>query len=72
MYYIHKLNEIYRKLFRFDKQHVEWLAQTFLPENQETRGGCMSRTIGKNKCLAKFSKECHAKCVFAIALQYEL
>ena len=37
-------NPTYRKLFRFDKQNVEWLAQTFLPENHETRGGCLSQT----------------------------
>ena len=37
-------NPTYRKLFRFDKQNVEWLAQTFLPENHETRGGCLSPT----------------------------
>ena len=30
----------YRKLFRFDKANVEWLAETFLPTNYETRGGC--------------------------------
>ena len=33
----------YRKLFRFNKEHVEWLAETFLPESDETRGGCLSQ-----------------------------
>lgn len=32
----------YRKLFRFGKDNVEWLAQTFLPETVETRGACLS------------------------------
>ena len=31
------------KLFRFNKEHVELLAETFLPESDETRGGCLSQ-----------------------------
>ena len=29
----------YRKLFRFSKENVKWLSETFLPQNFETRGG---------------------------------
>ncbi|XP_064646190.1 putative nuclease HARBI1 [Lineus longissimus] len=32
----------YRKLFRFEKENVEWLAATFLPDTVENRGGCMT------------------------------
>ncbi|XP_071796578.1 putative nuclease HARBI1 [Asterias amurensis] len=32
----------YHRLFRFNKEHVEWLAGNFLPENNESRGGCLS------------------------------
>ena len=38
----------YRKLFRFDKENVEWLADTFLPENYETRGGVVRKL--QEKC----------------------
>lgn len=34
--------KIYRKLFRFTEEHVEFLTQNFLPENEETRGGALT------------------------------
>ena len=34
--------ETYRKLFRFDKENVEWLAHRFIPEHDEKRGGCLT------------------------------
>ena len=42
----------YRKLFRFDKGNVEWLAETFLPENYETRGGCLTQVQRMQTTLA--------------------
>ena len=40
--------ETYRKLFRFDKENVEWLADTFLPKNYETRRGVVRKL--QEKC----------------------
>ena len=34
--------ETYRKLFRFDKENVEWLSHRFIPEHDEKRGGCLT------------------------------
>ena len=42
----------YRKLFRFDKANVEWLAETFLPTNYETRGGCLTQVQRMETTLA--------------------
>ena len=33
---------MYRKLFRFSKQNVEWLSHHFLPESLKARGGALS------------------------------
>lgn len=42
----------YRTLFRFNKENVEWLAQSFLPENYETRGGRLSPVAQMETTLA--------------------
>lgn len=35
-------DEDYRKLFRFSRENVAYLAETFLPPNFETRGGALN------------------------------
>ncbi|CAH1993151.1 unnamed protein product [Acanthoscelides obtectus] len=40
-------DDIYRKLFRFNRENLEWLANHFLDDNEdpvETRGGALSPT----------------------------
>lgn len=37
-----QLDEDYKRLYRFTKPHVEFLANEFLQENYETRGGALS------------------------------
>lgn len=29
-------------LFRFNSEEVDWLVEEFLPENNESRGGCLN------------------------------
>ena len=42
----------YHRLFQFNKEHVEWLAGTFLPENNESRGGCLLQlNVWKRLCV---------------------
>lgn len=45
----------YRTLFRFDKQNVEWLADTFIPPNTETRGGRLTPVAQMETTLAYLS-----------------
>ena len=45
----------YRTLFRFDKESVEWLADTFIPPNTETRGGRLTPVAQMETTLAYLS-----------------
>ena len=64
----------YRKLFRFNRENVEWLAQTFLPENNETIGlltyashtttkltGTALLLLYHNHLLTQMSNSCQSK-----------
>lgn len=44
VYKIHRDSDVhnYKELYRFKKENVEWLAQHFLTETTETRGGALS------------------------------
>lgn len=33
---------MYMQMYRYSPSEVDWLVEEFLPENHETRGGCLS------------------------------
>ena len=45
--------ERYRQLFRFDKENVAWLAERFLTDKRETRGGAL-QTVQKMEMTLRY------------------
>ena len=53
--------ETYRKLFRFDKENVEWLAHRFIPEHDEKRV-CVFGCALVCACIGVFFSFCSEIC----------